>query len=102
MDWLFDCNAILQNPASQASSRRHSGQVIAVKTALVNLPQNIYQDIRDQNLEKDKNEDENFAEAHARAQMAPMLTTTNQFLGSVQQMMAALKRCIEEAMAALA
>ncbi|KAH9394018.1 hypothetical protein TYRP_021145 [Tyrophagus putrescentiae] len=75
------------NPASQASSRRHNGQVIAVKTALVNLFQNIYQDIRDQNLEEDKDEDENFAEAHARAQMAPMLTTTNRFLGSVQQMM---------------
>ncbi|KAH9395484.1 serine/threonine protein kinase, CMGC, CDC2/CDK sub [Tyrophagus putrescentiae] len=49
--------------------------------------QNIYQDIRDQNLEEDKDEDENIAEAHARAQMAPMLTTTNRFLGSVQQMM---------------
>ena len=73
-----------------------------MKTALVNLFQNIYQDIRDQNLEEDKDEDENFAEAHARAQMAPMLTTTNQFLGSVQQMMVALNRCIKEAMAALA
>ena len=76
--------------------------MIAVKTALVNLLQNIYQDIHDQNLEEDEDKNENVAEAYARAQMAPMLTTANQFLGSVQQMMAALNQCIEEAMAALA
>ncbi|KAH9394009.1 hypothetical protein TYRP_021135 [Tyrophagus putrescentiae] len=95
-----------ENAPLRASWRHHSGPVIGVKTVLVDLLQNIYEDIYDaQNLEEEEkggDKDEDAAEAHARAQMAPMLATANQFLGSVQQMMAALHRCIEEAAAAVA